>query len=90
MEQPEGFKIKGKENLVCLLKRSINGLKQSARCWNTELDNQLKKMKFCQSSHDPCIYVRFFGEEIFIIAVYVDDIIVAGKDEIIIKEVKHY
>jgi len=27
MDQPEGFKIKGKENLVCILKKSLYGLK---------------------------------------------------------------
>ena len=34
MKQPEGFIEKGKENLVCKLKHSIYGLKQSPRCWN--------------------------------------------------------
>ena len=81
MKQPEGFVQEGKEKWVCKLKRSLYGLKQSARCWNAELDGQLKKMKFTQSSHDPCIYSRFSNGKIFIIAVYVDDIILAGESE---------
>ena len=81
MKQPEGFVQEGKEKWVCKLKRSLYGLKQSARCWNAELDGQLKKMKFTQSSHDPCIYSRFSNSKVFIIAVYVDDIILIGDSE---------
>ena len=31
MKQPEGFAVKGKKELVCKLKKSLYGLKQSAR-----------------------------------------------------------
>ena len=44
MKQPEGFVREGKENLVCHLKKSIYGLKQSPRCWNIALDDHLKKI----------------------------------------------
>ncbi|RXN30143.1 Retrovirus-related Pol poly from transposon TNT 1-94 [Labeo rohita] len=56
MQQPEGFVVKGKEHLVCKLNHSIYGPKQSPRCWNIVLDEQLKKMGFVQTTGDPCIY----------------------------------
>ena len=31
MQQPEGFVVSGKEDYVCLLKKSLYGLKQSPR-----------------------------------------------------------
>ena len=80
MRQPEGFAAKGKEGLVCKLKRSIYGLKQSSRCWNSALDSYLKKMGFLQVPGDPCLYVSSEGE-MFLIAAYVDDILLAGKKQ---------
>ncbi|RVW24726.1 Retrovirus-related Pol polyprotein from transposon TNT 1-94 [Vitis vinifera] len=39
MEQPEGFTIKGKEHLVCRLKKSLYGLKQAPRQWYKKFDS---------------------------------------------------
>ena len=77
MKKPEQFEVKGKEHLVCKLKRNIYGLKQSSRCWNEALHKHLKKIGFTQSKNDHCIYILNLGGEI--IAVYVDNIIMAGK-----------
>ena len=38
MKQPEGFEIDGKEHLVCKLKKSIYGLKQSPCCRHWKLN----------------------------------------------------
>ena len=86
MKQPEGFMEK-EESMVCKLKKSIYGLKQSARCWNTELNKQIKNMGFKQCSSDPCIYVRDLAG-IFILAIYVDDIILAGENTEVIDDIK--
>ena len=32
MQQPDGYQVSGKENLVCRLKKSLYGLKQAPRC----------------------------------------------------------
>ena len=87
MKQPDGFVTAGQEHLVCKLKRSIYGLKQSPRCWNHALDGQLKEMSFRQTVSDPCLYIATEGEK-FIIAVHVDDIILAGKSDQLITETK--
>ena len=89
LKQPEGFVESGKENLVCRLKRSIYGLKQSPRCWNHTLDSKLKEIGFEQTASDPCLYVHANSErEMFVVAVYVDDIILGGKNESILCQVK--
>ncbi len=87
MKQPEGFLADGQENLVCRLEKSIYGLKQSPRCWNQALDTKLKMMNFTPSKSDPCIYLST-TDSLFILAVYVDDILLAGKSQEKIAQVK--
>ena len=62
MKQPKGFIANGQEHLVCKLKESIYGLKQSPRCWNAALDNQLMKIGFVQAASELCIYMDSEGE----------------------------
>ena len=38
MHQPDGFKEKGKEHLVCRLQKALYGLKQAPRSWYQKLD----------------------------------------------------
>ena len=87
MDQPEGFKVEGKEHLVCRLKQSLYGLKQSPRCWNSTLDAHLKSMGYVQSTSDPCIYTSTEGET-SIIGVYVDDFVIATESSERIEQVK--
>ena len=87
MKQPEGFVVKGQEHLVCKLKRTIYGLKQSSRCWNSLLDQHLKKLGFVQSVSDPCICEASEGE-MFMIAFHVDDLVLAAKSDKRIGDVK--
>ena len=56
MKQPEGYTKPEEEHLVCKLSKSIYGLKQSPRCWNTALHAHLVKMNFEQLHSDPFIY----------------------------------
>ena len=78
MEQPDGYIQPGKENLVCKLQKSLYGLKQSPRCWNTAFREFMTLLQFKQSTADPCIYVKV-TDIIAVVAVYVDDLIVMTK-----------
>ena len=85
MSQPEGFVNPDKPNHLCKLKRSLYGLKQSARCWNSTLDTFLRSCGYKRSNADSCIYIKQVnntdGEaNLCILAIYVDDILCMSND----------
>lgn len=88
MAQPEGYVLKGNEHLVCKLKKSIYGLKQSPRCWNKCLSDFLSEIGFHQSCADPCVFIRNENDEMIIIAVYVDDLVLLCKDQNKLRDLK--
>ena len=79
MKQPEGFSEKGKENMVCRLKRSLYGLKQAPRQWYKKFDNFMCNNGFTRLQADHCCYVKNFGSSYIILLIYVDDMLVAGS-----------
>ena len=87
MTQPECFNSPGREGLVCRLRKSIYGLKQSSRCWNTALDTHLKMLGFIQADSDPCIYWSSNGGLCWL-EVYVDDIVLMAEMTSRLSEVK--
>src|SRR5271155_3881687 len=78
MEQPEGFEIGSREDFVCRLRKSIYGLKQAPRVWNQKIRRYLKSIGFEQLYSDPCVYVN--KEKGIILAMWVDDLLIFGKD----------
>ena len=88
MKQPPGYVQSGKEELVCKLRKSIYGLKQSPRCWNEKLCNHLKSASFKESGADPCVFIQSEQSNMKIIAVYVDDLILIAKTSSEIQQMK--
>ena len=79
MKQPEGFS--DNSDRVCKLKRSLYGLKQAPRCWNRRFGSYLQKLGFQQSDADPCLFILEKDSKKLLLALYVDDGIVAATDE---------
>ena len=79
MKQPPGFEKSGKKNLVCKLKRSLYGLKQSPRQWNKVIDDFLKKQNFKEIDADCCIYIKKSNHKMIMVSLYVDDLMIASN-----------
>lgn len=88
MAQPQGFVEIGKEDLVCLLNRSLYGLKQSPRAWYEEIDSFLRLSGWQRSSSDPNLYFLRDGESITIILLFVDDLLLTSSNNQEITRVK--
>jgi len=87
IRQSPGFEEKTRDGLVCKLKKSLYGLKQSPRQWYKLLDKFLRDKGYRRSDVDPCIYVKG-DEDVIMIALYVDDLIIASNSEKLMKETK--
>nr|GEV83383.1 retrovirus-related Pol polyprotein from transposon TNT 1-94 [Tanacetum cinerariifolium] len=79
MRQPSGYE---QGNKVCLLKKSLYGLKQSPRQWYKRFDEYMLSNGFKRSSYDNCVYYKSYapGEYIYLL-LYVDDILTACKSK---------
>jgi hypothetical protein len=81
MRQVEGFRhtdFNGEER-VCFLKRSLYSLKQAPRNWNKTVTAWLEEFGFRQSKLDPGIYVFIKEGEFYVLALYVEDSIIARQ-----------
>ena len=80
LEQPEGFK-QGDGDMVCKLKRSLYGLKQSGCNWYECLSHRLEQLVFQSSQHEKCLWTQKRGHHHCSALVWVDDIVYGSTDE---------
>jgi hypothetical protein len=87
--QPPGFVKKGQEHLVCKLHKALYGLKQAPRSWYEKIDSFFIQHGFHRSLNDPNLYTKINKQrQIILISLYVDDMIITGNANNLIKEIK--
>ena len=65
---------------MCLLQKSLYGLKQSLRQWYRRFDQFMISNGYHMSKYDSCIYREIINSSGAVyILLYVDDILIAGK-----------
>ncbi|KAG7572502.1 Integrase catalytic core [Arabidopsis suecica] len=92
----EGIELKDKDKKVsrdqyCIrLNKSLYGLKQSGRMWYNRLSDYLVREGYKNDPISPCIFIKKFANEGFvIIAVYVDDLNILGTSGEIAQTVEY-
>ena len=89
MDQPEGFVVPGQEKKVCKLVKSLYGLKQAPKQWHEKFDHSMLTNGFKINESDKCIYVKETVDGYVILCLYVDDILIIGSNDRMIKSTKN-
>ena len=80
--------VNGKYEMVCKLKISLYGLKQSPRMWYQKFDTFIWGLGFTRSKEHHCVYFKLIGDCVIYLVLYVDDILLVGNDKEIIQDLK--
>lgn len=78
----------GEDGIVrtCQLKKCLYGLKQASRSWNERFDQIIISMGFTRLRSDSCVYI--LKDKNIYLVLYVDDMLIFGKDAKCIKWIK--
>ena len=88
MEQSESFIVPGQKK-VCKLVKSLYGLKQTPKKWHEKFDNIMITNGFRINECDKCVYIKDTENGYVILCLYVDDILIVGNDDKMIKSTKN-
>ena len=82
MQKYEGFV--SNPYLVCMLNKSLYGLKQSPSAWYAKIDGFLLSLSFVQCKSNPNVYLKLILAYLMIIVLYLDDLLItrSSKKEI--------
>jgi hypothetical protein len=81
IEQPPGFEDDKKPNHVYKLKKALYGLKRAPRAWYERLRDFLLSKGFKMGKIDTTLFTKKIGNDLFIVQIYVDDIIFGSTDQ---------
>lgn len=82
MQQPPGFVDLEHPNYVCKLSKALYGLKQASLAWFHTLRDFIISQQFLPCDVDPCLFIKDKGTyNCLILAIYVDDILIAATHQ---------
>jgi Reverse transcriptase (RNA-dependent DNA polymerase) len=77
-----------RDKKVALIKKAIYGLRQSLMLWSKHFENTIRQIGLVKNSGDPCLYHKKTSNGLVLLAVYVDDIILAAESQVDLQDFK--
>lgn len=71
-----------------MFKKALRGPKQAPRAWYGRIDEHLTGLYFEKSQSEATLYDKKVNSDIFIISIYVDDLLMTGSSSELISEFK--
>ena len=87
VKQPMGYT--DKSGKVCILSKALYGLRVSSRVWYECFDEYIKKLDFQRSESDYCLYMKYESDHVIYLILFVDDLLMCGKNKRKIDEIKN-
>nr|GEV64575.1 copia protein [Tanacetum cinerariifolium] len=87
MHQPPGFVDSRYPNYVCLLQRSLYGLKQVSRAWFQWFAGYATRAGLSPSRCDSSLFIYAQGSYVAYILIYVDDIILTASSPVLLRPI---
>lgn len=73
---------------IVKLEKALYGLKQAGYEWYSHLRKTLESMNWKSDDIFPCRFVNTYGNDKYIMLIYVDDIVITGPDTTVIESIK--
>ena len=80
LKPPPGIHVPN-PNSVLRLHKALYGLKQAGHCWHKVANDALLEFGLTRSENDTCLYFLRQGNDLCILALFVDDILIAAPPE---------
>ena len=81
VEQPPSFEDEKKPNHVYKLRKDLYGLKQAPRAWYERLRDFVLSKGFKMGKVDTTLFTKKLGNDLFVLPIYVDDIIFRSTNQ---------
>jgi hypothetical protein len=86
-QQPIGFVDPTQPDAVCLLSRSLYGLRQAPRAWFTRIAGFLRSIGFVDTRSDSSLFVLRRGSSTAYLLLYVDDMVLTASSDALLRDI---